>query len=682
MSAQKRSIAEDQKNKRQPQAVGQELSEQPVTSLLSGKALLLGDPRLAKPANVVQRAQLLRAGQRTLGNQAVQRMLREKLELDTAEKKHRKSVDHTIKAFKRAPESQVRRQARDVEGDGSRAAQTRSLPQPATAAARRKVRPEGDEEALVGDKLLTHRVTSALQQRGEREEVQTKLLSGALTAFGRNRFGRRAAGGRVLGAAYQAIPARTRSLMMSRESPYGPGRYGWSGVAAGAVPGRRPAVVRLTTSPDVVQRNNDKDKPAKPTLKVAPKGSITRGSNVTLTVGFKPKSGEKLEIKAWEFISDNYDTVTRDAAHAKKTTWQGKLVLPGEVSVDYEVTPTGKSPVAGVLQQKLQVTPRTGKMWEAAVTEQAPANFGGQPSPPQRYPQLGEHRGRVGSGGGTRLTIPSGPNEGFTYLKNLSTAAHTSKGYIHPDLKKTGSRFYRFHQSGNILMVEGDLGTKSVPPNEYSDFSMEGDGLTFNVPNWTDFYRRYGVYEVKATATVKGKEKTVTCQDSWWKLKEDKVDAPVVVANEKAVRAALGIGADEDYDFDPKKVGDVRGGNVITSDQLKHGTYRHEHEGAVHSHRANFKAIMRALDPERAFEAMVSTPDNPLDFGAEFETLKTEIETAGESHDLVDEAASKESGSFMAKSGVEMHDVTDDDAGTDLGAAWNLTLTGEDWMTN
>ena len=113
MPGQKRSVSEEQKN-RQHRRTEQEQTES-FKADLPGKALMLGDPRLAHPANAVRRAQLLRAGQKALGNRAVQRMLLSKLDIAPGKRKLQKLVDPSTKAVRRSPEPHVRRQPTEEE---------------------------------------------------------------------------------------------------------------------------------------------------------------------------------------------------------------------------------------------------------------------------------------------------------------------------------------------------------------------------------------------------------------------------------------------------------------------------------------------------------------------------------------------------------------------------------------
>lgn len=96
VTGQKRSVSEAQNNRRQSHKAEQEQPESFKVDL-PAKALMLGDSRLAHPANAVWRAQLFRAGQRALGNRAVQRLLRSKLENTPKESKRQRGGKLSVK---------------------------------------------------------------------------------------------------------------------------------------------------------------------------------------------------------------------------------------------------------------------------------------------------------------------------------------------------------------------------------------------------------------------------------------------------------------------------------------------------------------------------------------------------------------------------------------------------------
>lgn len=102
------------------------------------------------------------------------------------------------------------------------------------------------------------------------------------------------------------------------------------------------------------------------------------------------------------------------------------------------------------------------------------------------------------------------------------------------------------------------------------------------------------------------------------------------------------------------------------------GTRSHEYQHITHSHRANFLAMMRALDPQRKIESTVSTPGQAVNFNSQISTWWSEI--LRPIHELVDEAASREQERFVAVPGATMAEInTDPDTGDILGSVWNIT---------
>ena len=102
------------------------------------------------------------------------------------------------------------------------------------------------------------------------------------------------------------------------------------------------------------------------------------------------------------------------------------------------------------------------------------------------------------------------------------------------------------------------------------------------------------------------------------------------------------------------------------------GTRSHEYQHGTHSHRANFEAMLRALDPQRRVENLVATPSHPVNYQQRMSAWWTEI--LRPDHELVDEAASREQGQFVALSGATMAGVNTDPAtGASLGTVWNIT---------
>jgi len=613
---------------RRPRKEEQEQPEQFKAGLLLGKALMLGDPRLAHPANVVRRAELLRASQRALGNRAVQRLLQTKLKIDRSGRKYSKVAAPVTKAARRMPEPGVQRQPREEEEEET----LQALPPP---------------------KPVTPKVQRQARLEKEEEPAQTRRD-------------------------YEATPGRTRGMMMRREPPFGPGQYCWRAIAGRRLPNNAQAVVNLSAPSGMVQRDNDKDKketggggPAAPTLSVDPGEEIERGKTVTLTVNFKANAGETLKVTGWQFASSGGVTVNRPEAHAAKTEWEGPLVVPGKVVVGYSVQPAEGEAVTGQLKQQLKITPRTGGVWESELTPRAEKNSGS--GTPQRYKDLGRHETDYTEAEATARKISSGPNKGFTYVKSLRPGQYISQPYIHPALKSSDSAFYKFHVHGSLLYVvnvDDEQKKTLVPTSDYSDFKSVGEEFTFNVPDWTGFYQKYDILKVVGMGVG---DKEVPCKDSWWELESQAKNAkPKVKAGKEAeVRAALGIGPDEEPWLLRRFARTYSVTELIKSADLKKQTRRHEFAGEVHSHRANFTRILNALDPQRTLEEMVFAPDADLDW-EDIDERYPEIKLAAESHDLVHEKESMKDGSFMT-SGDKMYDVNQDEDGNFLGAPWNIS---------
>jgi hypothetical protein len=236
-------------------------------------------------------------------------------------------------------------------------------------------------------------------------------------------------------------------------------------------------------------------------------------------------------------------------------------------------------------------------------------------------------------------------------------------------LTNTASQFYQFHLQGSRLYVVDGARTL-VPTNEYSNLSVSGGNVTFNVPDWEQFYKQHNALLV--TATSGGN--TVTLQDDWWRLDSNAQNANVEITNDAAVRSALGIGASDTYDIE--WVEKLEGYELINSADLLRETRRHEYTGRVHSHRANFLAMMYALDPQRKLEEMVSTPQNTVNFSNEVSRRRTEI--LRPNHEIVDETQSRTQERFVARGGSnEMYGCNYDESGNSLGSVWNISADRE-----
>ncbi|MEW6233201.1 MAG: DUF4157 domain-containing protein [Chloroflexota bacterium] len=513
-----------------------------------------------------------------------------------------------------------------------------------------------------GEHLLAHELTHVVQQAEGRVPGAPGEIQSADGQFERE-------------ADRAASDMSQRDEAEQAKRSYGqPGPVQLGALKASLGEGEMPSEGVIQRAPD------DGGALAKPTLTVSPSGAVQRGDQVTLTINFTPTHWETLKITKWQSTSADGDTVNRPESDIDfQTKWQGPLVLSGQVAVEYSVEPLPDTIVLakkGELKQDLQVTPRTGAPWASTVNLEGETSYGGQPSPPKRFRHLGNHNAQItGPAPKISSTIPSGPNKGFRYVESLTPGTYKSQPSIHPDLTNVGSQFYQFHLQGSRLyVVEGSKRTL-VPTDQYSNLKVKDHKLTFTVPNWEEFYKRYGVLRVRAT----GGGKTITCQNDWWALASNAQDAAVVITDEDAVRNKLKIGPEDSYSWQSDQVKTYTGCELINSATLLRETRRHEYAGTVHSHRANFLAMVRALDPQLKLEELVSTPKHPVNFTQQLKQRLKEI--MAPDHHIVDEAQSQAQEKFVPRDGPdEMYGVNYDEAGNFLGSAWNISDDRE--MTN
>jgi hypothetical protein len=102
-------------------------------------AEILQDARLAHPANLRQRGELLQAGQQRLGNQAVQRLLQAKRTVSVPGDPYEREADRLAEKVLRMPEPALQRQEEEEED----LIQTSPLP---TALQRQEEEEEEEEE--------------------------------------------------------------------------------------------------------------------------------------------------------------------------------------------------------------------------------------------------------------------------------------------------------------------------------------------------------------------------------------------------------------------------------------------------------------------------------------------------------------------------------------------------------
>lgn len=400
---------------------------------------------------------------------------------------------------------------------------------------------------------------------------------------------------------------------------------------------------------------------------------MTRGDTLTAKVDFTPTAGEKLKVTGWRFASSAGDTVARPARDAKfQTEWKGVMALSGTLELNYEVKPKRGTAVPGTpVTTPITVNDRRGADWITTITDLAEAPYTGGQSPPQTAESLGRHVVPGDYEPAARDNkIAGGPNAGFTFVDLVTDRKFQSQPQIHPDVTNATSAFRRFRQDAGRLYFKPSAGAHIlIPLAEYRVTSAPGASMTFTpVAGWTAFYKRHRVLAV----TFSSGKTTVPAQDNWWTLAPDAEVPNVKITNEAAIRRALGISATAPFSGGVVANGQWEKIGLMPSAKIEPGTRSHEYAHALHSHRANFYKIARALDPRRMLEATVSTPSRPIVFRDVIHTLMTEIHKPN--HEIVDEAASKAAGQFVATAGQKMAAVNQDPAsGAFLGTLWDIT---------
>ena len=411
--------------------------------------------------------------------------------------------------------------------------------------------------------------------------------------------------------------------------------------------------------------------PATPTLSVTPAATLTRGDTLTATIGFTPRAGETKNIVAWRYATPNQGSVTRAATEASfQTNWSGAMALSGTLEVDYTVTPAGSAASAvSTLTQGVTVNDRSGAPWAAAADLRAENAFTGRPDPPKVFSDLGRHNLTITNPTPTATAVAAGPNTGFSFVGSLTAGTYISQPRIHPALTNATSSFNTFHQNPSRLYLLVGAARTLIPITEYSALSTAGGTLVFTVPSWETFYKARRFYEVTATSPTGAGP--VPLRNAWWGLASNSATAALSVLDAVAIRGALGIPATEGFSLSATARGSWEGFQLMQSAAILTGTQSHEYVHATHSHRANFTAMLRAVDPQRKLEQTVSTPSNSVTFADKVTEWVAEIQKPN--HELVDEAASRTAGAFVA-TGSDMAGVnTDPASGTFLGSVWNIT---------
>jgi hypothetical protein len=432
-----------------------------------------------------------------------------------------------------------------------------------------------------------------------------------------------------------------------------------------------------TDTPEI-QRAPGPDTPAEapalasPTITLSPGNTLVRGDTITATIGFTPTAGETLHVTDWKYTTPGGDTVTRPKTEAKfQSEWKGKMALSGNLELSFTVKPRGKPAVAGTaVTSAVTVNDRTGANWQTTVTDSPETPLAGAPSPPELARHLGLHDVMPGvEPAAVEAPISTGPNSGFTFLDSVPDRNYVSLPHVHPDVTNGSSAFRVFHRNAGRLYFVSNAGVRTlVPVNEYTVASVSGARMTFTVPDWTAFYKKYGAFAI----TVSAGGTTVAAQNGWWELQPNAEAGSVTITNPAAVRAALQIGTKAGFNVGVNTNGHWESPALMPSANILGATRSHEFSHAVHSHRANLHKIVRALDPRRVMERSVSTPSSPVTFQDRIHALMLEIQKPN--HELVDEAASKAAGRFVQVAGATMAAVNQDPvSGNSLGVLWDIT---------
>jgi len=366
-----------------------------------------------------------------------------------------------------------------------------------------------------------------------------------------------------------------------------------------------------------------------PSIKPSVTGDIPRGNTVKFTVDNMPPDST---IRRWIFEGPARGAARRpdgeDKANWQKS-WEGKIVASGKIVVRYEtkknisrdskkvkwkVTPWNKNPR---VELAITVAPRTGTDWTSTVTEQPeqPTSqiSGNQPLiPPIQFQDLGRHEGQIRFDNIFTETIGSGPNNGYTYISGLQNFTLESRCYINDDLQNSNSTFSQA-QDGGLHFTADDSKQDRV------------------AKDWQKYFKIQG-----------GK---------------------IVATDEKAFFKDYNIQSSYSSEF-PR----------ITYDQLLKFTRRHEYQGQVHSHRANFKKAARALDPKKYAESLLAKPREKLDFRTAINNRIKLINEAGHTHRIIDETETEAQGKlvFDTASG-QMLAANCDDSGNVVGSVWDPT---------
>lgn len=265
--------------------------------------------------------------------------------------------------------------------------------------------------------------------------------------------------------------------------------------------------------------------PASPTLNITPGNTLTRGETLKATIMFQPNGAETYNVISWRFATADHGNIDRPATESEfQNKWDGKMAVSGTLTVTFRITPeSGTEGPDQTLVEEITVEDRTGDDWESEVDEQPEIPYAGSPSPPTRFPHLGQHQANVTNPDPDLETIGSGPNKNLRFVNTLAAGTYTSQAQIHPDLLNDTSNFYTFHMNAGILyLVSGNARTE-IPRTEYSNLEIGEDSISFDVPDWEAFYKSHDIARV--VAFNEDETTTFVVPETAWELDANDEDA-------------------------------------------------------------------------------------------------------------------------------------------------------------
>jgi len=499
-------------------------------------------------------------------------MIQTKLKINEPGDIYEQEADRVADAVMQMPEPGVQREVEPEEEE--KTLQTKPLASEIMPLIQRQIEPEEEEEEEeIQPKRIAgtaHKITPEIERDIQSVRGAGRPLSASERTFFEPRFGADFESVRVHSdarAAYAARSVDARAFTVGVDVVFGGGEY-----STGTSSGRRLLAHELA---HVVQQNGGRNvrlkkatpvpmsptieepyiqreeagappaspaPPALPTMSLNPGAQLTRGQDLTATKSFTPTAGETLNITAWRYITPAHGTVTRPSTDTDfQTQWSGTMALSGLLEVGYRITPAGGSPEPeAVIQHDITVQDRTGSPWSSQVTQELEQTYGGQPSPPTQFGNMGYHESLANPlPNPTSNQISSGLNTQFSYVSSLTPGTYISRPSIHPDLIDTGSVFYLFHQNPSRLYLVVGTTRTLIPLSAYSNLSVSSGTATFDVPDWEAFYKQYNVFEVTATISSRTTGQTITLQDSWWGLDGNAPDANVEVQDDAAIQQAF-----------------------------------------------------------------------------------------------------------------------------------------------